>query len=75
MSQAWETTLFACCSDCGICFKGWCCAPCLFGENSVAVGSGGCCVPCCMFMLCPCCIGARQRKQIREKYALPEQPW
>lgn len=71
----WSSSLFGCCTDCGVCCYGLWCLPCLYGKNADFLGAGGCCIPCLSYYFICCCVAPRTRRQIREKYQLPEQPW
>ncbi|UJR13722.1 hypothetical protein I4U23_000733 [Adineta vaga] len=58
--NSWNSGLFDCFSDGSICFYGWCCTPCLYGENAQKIDGSGC------FM------HKSKRQTLRNKYGLPE---
>ncbi|KAK9823834.1 hypothetical protein WJX72_005813 [[Myrmecia] bisecta] len=73
----WKGGLFGCFGDCGTCIYGFCCLPCMFGENSSKIRNSGCFGPCLLYYCCSCfaCIFAGNlRGEIRGKYNLPEEP-
>ncbi|CAF1201956.1 unnamed protein product [Rotaria sordida] len=53
---AWNSGLFNCFDDCGICLYGYCCAPCLFGENAEKIDG----------------IHMGKREALRNRYGLEE---
>ncbi|GMH40500.1 hypothetical protein BSKO_08404 [Bryopsis sp. KO-2023] len=73
----WSTSLYGCFDDCGICLYGYCCLPCLYGDNVAKATGGGSCGPCCLYTCCPgfaCIFAGGKRTEIRNKYNLPEEP-
>ncbi|GMH40498.1 hypothetical protein BSKO_08402 [Bryopsis sp. KO-2023] len=76
-AQPWTTGLFDCCSDCEtMCYGMWC-TPCLYGENVAKLTGSGCCMPACLYLMCPqfaCCFAGPNRTQLRNKYNLDEEP-
>mmetsp|Transcript_8577 Transcript_8577/g.21935 ORF Transcript_8577/g.21935 Transcript_8577/m.21935 type:complete len:130 (-) Transcript_8577:155-544(-) len=70
------TPLFGCCSvkDCGFgcCLKLWCCGPCNYGSAMEAAELGACFPCCCLYMVCPVCIGCYNRGRLAEKYNIDE---
>ncbi|CAF1395598.1 unnamed protein product [Rotaria sp. Silwood1] len=74
---AWNSGLFDCFNDCGICLYGYCCTPCLFGENAERIDGSSCCGSCCLwyllsgFSLC-CLIHMSKRRALRNRFSLEE---
>ncbi|CAF4124369.1 unnamed protein product [Rotaria sordida] len=74
---AWSTGLFDCFDDCGVCLYGYCCAPCLFGENAEKIDGSNCCGSCCLWYLLAqcslcCLIHMGKRQALRNRYGLDE---
>lgn len=66
-----------CFDDCGICCYGWCCAPCLFGENAEKIDGSNCCAAGCIWCLLSnmglCCLyHTGKRNTLRQRYGLQE---
>ena len=76
--QGWSASFCGCCGDCGTCFYGCFCFPCLYGSNYSKVRGGGCFGPCVFHALClpcdSCCNAPKLREDIRFKYNLEEAP-
>lgn len=56
-----------CCSDCGLCLKGWCCFPCLVSENSARLDNND--------NSCACCYPgtvSKNRNQAKAQFAITE---
>jgi Cys-rich protein (TIGR01571 family) len=69
--------LFDCFNDCGICFYGWCCPACLYGENAEKIDGSNCCNAGCLWYLMSgwglcCLIHRNKRKALRERFNLQE---
>lgn len=43
MSEAWKSGLFGCFDDFGICLKGCCFLPCMYGDNVAKLNGGNGC--------------------------------
>ncbi|CAF3818630.1 unnamed protein product [Rotaria sp. Silwood1] len=74
---AWNSGLFDCCDDCGICLYGWCCTSCLFGENAEKIDGSSCAGTCCLWYLLTqcnlcCLIHMGMRKALRDRFDLEE---
>ncbi|CAF3342508.1 unnamed protein product [Rotaria socialis] len=74
---AWNTGLFDCCSDGGICLYGWCCAPCLYGENAEKIDGSSCFGSCCIWYLLAqcslcCLVHMGKRQTLRDRFGLAE---
>ncbi len=72
-------SLYGCFDDCGICLFGYCCTPCLFGQNAHQIDNSNCCLMCCGYSLLSscylCCIlHSSKRGALRQKYGLREEP-
>ena len=79
MAGAWQTGLFGCFDDIGVCCFGYCCAPCQYGATSEIMGVGSCCVQTMLVAFCPacvmCCIAPGRRSALRAGLGgLPEEP-
>ncbi|UJR20411.1 hypothetical protein I4U23_023542 [Adineta vaga] len=79
MSREWNESLFGCFDDFGTCLCGWCCAPCLYGQNAEKIDGSSCCCQCFLYtILIPCYLcwvpHCLKRKTLREKYGLREDP-
>ncbi|CAM4824647.1 unnamed protein product [Rotaria magnacalcarata] len=75
----WYESLFGCFDDFGSCICGWCCTPCLFGENAQKIDNSNCCLWCCAYILLAecylCWIPHYMKRQVlRQKYGLREDP-
>eukprot|EP01026_Neomeris_dumetosa_P038605 TRINITY_DN3148_c0_g1_i2.p5 TRINITY_DN3148_c0_g1~~TRINITY_DN3148_c0_g1_i2.p5 ORF type:complete len:124 (-),score=6.84 TRINITY_DN3148_c0_g1_i2:422-793(-) len=76
----WNSDLCDCLTDCSICCYGCFCLPCLVGENATKVRNSGFIKPCCCFLCgffipgCYACVGGNLRRDIREKFGLPQVP-
>ena len=60
-----------------ICFYGWCCPPCLYGENAQKIDGSGCCGACCVYSClagCDLCwiVHMGKRQALRQRYGLDE---
>ncbi len=69
--------LFDCFNDVGICIYGWCCPPCLYGENAEKIDGSSCCGQACAWCLlaeCSLCwlIHMGKRESLRRRYGLQE---
>ncbi|CAF1196345.1 unnamed protein product [Didymodactylos carnosus] len=69
--------LFGCFEDCGICFYGWCCPCCLYGQNASKIDGSSCIGSCSLWLsLYMCnfmwCTHKDTRRRLRHKYGLPE---
>ena len=58
---------------------GWCCTPCLFGDNAERMGDGSCPLNCCLYYLlcglcCGCCLAGPKRARLRTAHNLREEP-
>ncbi|CAF1010493.1 unnamed protein product [Adineta steineri] len=73
----WSSGLFDCFNDCNICLYGYCCTPCLYGENAEKIDGSSCCGSCCIWYLLSsvslCCIAHMGKRQaLRNRFGLPE---
>ena len=65
----WDTSLFSCFQDFNVCLISCFCFPCQLAYQKAAVNNQPCEVQACVsFLICPCCLGALIRSDIREKY-------
>ncbi|CAF3737532.1 unnamed protein product [Adineta steineri] len=77
--RPWNESLFGCFSDIKTCCCGFCCLPCLFGQNAEKI-DGSSCVACCLAYwitgACSLCWIPHmiKRKVLREKYLLKPDP-
>eukprot|EP00898_Chlorokybus_atmophyticus_P006210 jgi/Chlat1/6590/Chrsp46S06087 len=57
---------------------GCCCTACAYGDNADKVRGGGCCGPCCLYMIFPCCAilccAPQVRAELRGKFGLQPEP-
>ncbi|CAF0845921.1 unnamed protein product [Adineta steineri] len=79
MTQPWNESLCGCFDDVGSCFCGWCCTPCLFGQNAEKIDGSNCCLCCLGYtLLSPCYMcwlpHYMKRQTLRQKYNLVEEP-
>lgn len=70
-------SLFGCFDDWEICLCGWCCSPCLFGQNAEKIDGSNCCLMCCGYaLLVPCYLSwiphFLKREVLRQQYDLRE---
>lgn len=66
MAADFSTGLFGCFDDTGICFRGWCCLPCLTCQNSAALDG---------YRNPPCCYpgdAAKNRAQSKMRWGMGE---
>ena len=67
----WKIGLCGCCEDCGLCCQTYYC-PCItFGQTSAMLKNQGCCLPCCLYWLCPFWMACCLRMEIMEKFNIP----
>lgn len=74
---AWSTGLCDCFNDCGLCCYGWCCTPCLFGENAEKIDGTNCVAAGLIWYLltglgCCCVYHMGKRRTLRQRYGLEE---
>ena len=72
-------SLYGCFDDFSSCLFGWCCTPCLFGQNAKNIDGSNCLLMCCAYSClaeCYLCWIPHyfKRKNLREKYGLREDP-
>ena len=72
-------SLFGCFDDLGTCLCGWCCTPCLFGQNAEKIDGSNCFLCCCAYWLLAECFLCwiphySKRNALRTKYGLREDP-
>ncbi|CAF3560568.1 unnamed protein product [Rotaria socialis] len=73
----WNESLCGCFSDLKICCCGWCCLPCLFGDNAEKIDGSSCVGMCLAYWLlahCDLCWVPHlmKRKKLREKFHFKE---
>jgi Cys-rich protein (TIGR01571 family) len=69
--------LFDCFDDCDVCCYGWCCTPCLYGENAEKIDGSSCYGSCFIWWLlyewdlC-CLVHMGKREALRNRFGLQE---
>ena len=72
-------SLYGCFDDFEICLRGWCCVPCLFGQNAEKIDGSSCFLMCCAYSCLTECYLCwiphyMKRGELRQKYGLQEDP-
>jgi Cys-rich protein (TIGR01571 family) len=72
-------SLFGCFNDLSTCLCGFCCTPCLFGQNAEKTDGSSCFLWCCAYMClteCYLCWLPHyfKRAELRQRYGLREDP-